>query len=195
MSTETARPAPVFLPRRTPRLVLCTPTPEDVDELLTFRAAPAVTRWLLSSTVDPRAYREGWLEAPDETEGHYAVVRLHDTAIGTIGLSLTGAMAQPTGRLAGREGKVSYLLNPEQAGNGYATEALTSMLELAFDQLGLHRVTAGCFADNTASWRVMEKVGMRREQHGVKDSWHEELGWLDGFTYAILREEWLERTQ
>lgn len=51
-------------------------------------------------------------------------------------------------------------------------------------------MTAGCFADNTASWRVMDKAGMRREQHGVKDSWHAELGWVDGYTYAMLREEW-----
>lgn len=38
--------------------------------------------------------------------------------------------------------------------------------------------------------RILEKAGMRREQHGVGDSWHAELGWLDGFTYAILAEEW-----
>jgi len=37
---------------------------------------------------------------------------------------------------------------------------------------------------------VGEKVGMRREQHGVGDSWHAELGWLDGYTYALLEDEW-----
>jgi RimJ/RimL family protein N-acetyltransferase len=63
-------------------------------------------------------------------------------------------------------------------------------LGLAFGELGLRRVTAGCFAGNVASWRVMEKVGMRREQHGVRDSWHAELGWVDGFTYAVLADEW-----
>ena len=62
-------------------------------------------------------------------------------------------------------------------------------LDLAFGALGLHRVTAGCFADNVATWRVMEKAGMRREQHGIQDSWHAELGWLDGFTYAVLADE------
>ena len=36
----------------------------------------------------------------------------------------------------------------------------------------------------------MEKLGMRREQHGVADSFHAELGWVDGFTYGILAEEW-----
>ena len=35
---------------------------------------------------------------------------------------------------------------------------------------------------------------MRREQHGVRDSWHADLGWIDGFTYAILAEEWLSRS-
>jgi hypothetical protein len=31
---------------------------------------------------------------------------------------------------------------------------------------------------------------MRREQHGVRDSWHSELGWVDGYTYAVLADEW-----
>ena len=60
---------------------------------------------------------------------------------------------------------------------------------VAFGDLRLRRVTAGCFAANIASWRVMEKTGMRREQHGVRDSWHAELGWVDGYTYAVLADE------
>ncbi len=52
-------------------------------------------------------------------------------------------------------------------------------------------MTAGCFADNLASRRVLEKVGMQLEQYGVRDSWHAELGWLDGCTFAILADEWL----
>jgi hypothetical protein len=31
---------------------------------------------------------------------------------------------------------------------------------------------------------------MRREQHGLRDSWHAELGWLDGYTYALLADDW-----
>jgi RimJ/RimL family protein N-acetyltransferase len=37
---------------------------------------------------------------------------------------------------------------------------------------------------------VLEKAGMRREQHGVEDSWHAELGWVDGYQYAMLAREW-----
>ena len=51
-------------------------------------------------------------------------------------------------------------------------------------------MTASCNADNPASVRVLEKAGMRREQHGVEDSWHADLGWVDGYQYAILAREW-----
>ena len=56
--------------------------------------------------------------------------------------------------------------------------------------LGARRVVADCFAANEASWRLMERVGMRREQHHVEDSLHAELGWLDGLGYALLATEW-----
>ncbi len=79
---------------------------------------------------------------------------------------------------------------PARTVAGFASEMIAAMLEVAFDDLGLHRVSGGCFADNTGSWRVMERCGMRREQHGVQDSWHADLGWVDGFTYAVLAQEW-----
>jgi len=95
--------------------------------------------------------------------------------------------------VSGEEHTAIRFIDPDHAGRGYATAISRALLDLAFDELGLHRVTAGCFADNVASWRVMEKLGMRREQHGVKDSWHAELGWVDGFTYGILADEWVTR--
>ncbi|GAB2984789.1 GNAT family N-acetyltransferase [Frigoribacterium salinisoli] len=55
---------------------------------------------------------------------------------------------------------------------------------------GTQGVTASCNADNIASARVLEKNGMRREQHGVEDSWHADLGWVDGYQYAMLDREW-----
>ena len=60
----------------------------------------------------------------------------------------------------------------------------------AFERLGLRRVVAYCNADNLGSVRSLEKAGMRREQHGIKDCWHDELGWVDGYQYAMLADEW-----
>ena len=46
--------------------------------------------------------------------------------------------------------------------------------------LGLRRVYAQCFEANTASWRLMEKLGMRRERHTRRESLHHSGQWLDG---------------
>ncbi len=66
------------------------------------------------------------------------------------------------------------------------------LIRLCFEDLALRRVTANCFADNVASWRLMERVGMRREVHTVRDSLHRSGQWLDGLGYALLADEWRE---
>ena len=58
---------------------------------------------------------------------------------------------------------LGWAFHPDHAGHGYATEAVRELLRVCFDDLRLRRVTADCFADNEASWRLMERVGMRRE--------------------------------
>lgn len=58
----------------------------------------------------------------------------------------------------------------------------------------MHRVVANSFLDNDTSWRLMERVGMRRETHAVKDSLHRSGRWFDTLVYAILEEEWRVRT-
>ncbi len=55
------------------------------------------------------------------------------------------------------------------------------------------RATAGAFADNLASIRVMEKFGMTIEGRSRRDSLHRELGWVDGVSAAILAEDWRAR--
>ena len=52
-----------------------------------------------------------------------------------------------------------------------------------------------CFADNVPSWRLMERLGMRREEYAVRDSLHRSGEWLDGMTYALLADEWRSRRQ
>jgi RimJ/RimL family protein N-acetyltransferase len=98
-------------------------------------------------------------------------------------------MGQP-GMPEGTEGLIGYIVHPDFAGRGVASDLARGLLAAAFGHLGLRRVTAGCNADNAPSVRVLEKAGMRREQHGVEDSWHAELGWVDGYQYAMLAREW-----
>lgn len=88
------------------------------------------------------------------------------------------------------QAELGWALHPDQAGQGYATEAVRELIRICFEDLGLRRVTANCFADNEASWRLMERVGMRREQYAVAESLHRSGAWLDGLGYALLADEW-----
>jgi len=77
---------------------------------------------------------------------------------------------------------------------GYGTEIGETLLRFGFNTLQVRRITADCNALNRGSYRVMERIGMRREAHFVKAKrGNSALGhaWCDRFQYAILREEWL----
>ena len=87
------------------------------------------------------------------------------------------------------QAELGWCLDPAHHGHGYGTEAVGELLRICFADLGLRRVTASCFADNTASWRLMERLHLRREQHTVRDSLHRDGQWLDGYGYALLAEE------
>ena len=88
-----------------------------------------------------------------------------------------------------RTREIGWVFAPEYQGQGYATEAARAVLGLAFEELGLHRMVATCDPRNRASYRVMEKLGMRREAHHIKDV-QIRGEWCDEYFYAILEEEW-----
>ena len=91
-----------------------------------------------------------------------------------------------------RTREIGWVFEPELHGQGYATEAARAVLELAFGTLDLHRVIATCDPRNTASQRVMERLGMRREGHFIQDV-QIRGEWADEYFYAILNEEWAEQ--
>ena len=88
-----------------------------------------------------------------------------------------------------RCGEIGYVINPDYAGNGYATEAGHALLELAFDGLGLHRVTARIDERNGASAAVLRKLGMRQEAVLVENEWFKGE-WTNEIDFAILEHEW-----
>jgi RimJ/RimL family protein N-acetyltransferase len=100
------------------------------------------------------------------------------------------APAQVQEQARGVQAELGWALRPEETGKGYATEAVDAVLRICFDGLGLRRLTASCFVANTASYRLMERVGMRREARTAKDALHPSGAWMDGYSYALLAEEW-----
>lgn len=146
---------------------------------------------MIRATVDPATFTQKWLASVDDPDDHSCAVFVGDQLIGTGSMEVLDGLGQDDAPEALKvEGMLGYILDPAHAGRGYATELAHNLMSLAFDDLGLRRVTAGCYADNAASMRILEKVGMRLEQRGVQDSWHGELGWIDGCTWGLLKEEW-----
>jgi RimJ/RimL family protein N-acetyltransferase len=79
-------------------------------------------------------------------------------------------------------------------GKGYATEAARALMDYSFNVLSLHRIYADTTNENIASWRVMERLGMRKEAC-LKQSEFRDGKWLDSLTYAILETEWPDRNR
>ncbi len=161
----------------------------DIEQLLSFRNDPEVNRFMIRTSVDPAAFRQEWLAIPTSDTDYSCVAELDGQVVAMGFLEVADGMGQP-GKPTRTEGSIGYIVDPGWAGQGVASRLARGLLAAAFDCLGLRRVTAGCNADNPASARVLEKAGMRREQHGVEDSWHAELGWVDGYEYAMLAREW-----
>lgn len=91
-----------------------------------------------------------------------------------------------------READIGYELNPEFWGRGYASEAAHAMVEFGFTELGVHRIWSWCIADNTASARVLEKLGMRQEGRLRENEYFKGRRW-DTLVYGILESEWRAR--
>ena len=183
----------VAWPLRTARLTLRAADADDVDATWEFRRLPEVTEWMTSATEDKEEYRARFLD-PDRLS-KTLVIELEGAVIDDLMVALGDAWAQAEVEERGRrvQAELGWCLDPAHCGQGMATEAVEELLRLCFDDLGLHRVTAACFADNEPSWRLMERVGMRREAHARADSLHRSRGWLDGMEYAMLADEWRAR--
>lgn len=180
----------VTWPVRTDRLTIRPVTIDDLARLYEIRALPGVSHWL---TQAPSSYAE-YLERNNNAVrlGQTLAIELGGVVVGDLYLAVEAPWSQleAAPRAHGTLGVVGWCVDPAYAGRGLATEGATALLRICFDGLGVRRVVAGAFAANVASVRVMQKIGMRQESYGVRESLHRDLGWLDGVGYAILAEEW-----
>ena len=139
---------------------------------------------------DRADFQANYVEA--ERYGRVIVIELDGAVIGELMVAIQDGWAQREvlDQVAGAEAELGWVIAPEHGGRGLATEAVAATVDVCFHRLGLRRVLAGCFAENVASWRLMERIGMRRESTGHRDGLHRTRGWLDGYMYALLAEEW-----
>ena len=179
---------------RTRRLTLRPATVRDAEPTWRYRQLESVNEWLSGGPADLDGYRALFTE-PARLAATVIVTLGHDAAapvIGDLMLRREDAWAQPEVADQARDvqAELGWALDPAYTGHGYATEAVRELLRHCFQDLGVRRVTADCFLDNESSWRLMERLGMRRELHAVRESLHRSGRWLDTVGYAILAEEW-----
>jgi ribosomal-protein-alanine N-acetyltransferase len=112
------------------------------------------------------------------------VLQTTHVLIGTRGIRMVTVHAQ--------EAELGYELHPAYWGHGYATEAAWHMLAFGFHTLPLQRVWAQCLAENTASVRVLERLGMRPERCQRRHTWMQNR-WWDRIMYTFDKTAWREQ--
>jgi len=86
--------------------------------------------------------------------------------------------------------EVGYVIHPDHAGQGFATEATAALIDLAFDGgLPVHRVSARLDERHQASAAVCRRLGMRQEASYVEGEWFKGE-WTTLLVFAVLEREW-----
>lgn len=154
------RADPAFEAIETERLRLRRSRPDDAEEISRYRSDPDVNRQQGWERTDPEGVRRDIEEmaarAPGEPGGWVQFTveeRRGGSLVGDVGLS--PADGEP-GVI-----KVGYTIDPAHQRRGYATEAVGALVRYAFEELGAAVVRAYASAENAASIRVAERVGMR----------------------------------
>jgi len=99
------------------------------------------------------------------------------------------SLLQPSDRTS----EMGWVIHSDFWGQGYGTEIGLALLRHGFESLSLHRIVAKCDSSNHGSYRIMEKLGMRREGLFVESRANKDNSgspFSDELAYAILEREW-----
>ncbi|WP_123535238.1 GNAT family N-acetyltransferase [Halosimplex salinum] len=184
-------PGPVFL--RGDRVTLRPPEEEDVDFLQRCHNDPAVR--LSMPRVHPQNRedaREEYVEGFDETVG---LLICGDGGDGNgddpdpdrLGFCALFRIEEASGRA-----EIGTWLAPDAEGEGYATDALSTLVDYAFEERRLHRLNAGRLASNDRSAALIDRLEFTEE--GRRSDYYFVGGeYVDRVEYGLLADEWSSR--
>lgn len=170
----------------TERLVVRRFVAGDAAAFAAYRSDPQVARYQSwdapVSEVDAERLVAEFAVAEEDTPGWFQyAVELRDggALIGDVGVGLHDNRMQA---------ELGFTVARPHQGRGYATEAVRCVLNRVF-AAGLRRVSAECDARNTASARLLERLGFRREGCRRQHTWIKGE-WTDDLLFGLLAEDW-----
>lgn len=185
---------PATLPVQTERLTLRTFERCDVDAVAAYHVLPSVQRYVFRQTRDICEVGDALaimcghvsLQRPGDTLTLAMVRKSDKRLIGHVALQWSDATAG--------QGEVRFVINPSYSGQGYAQEAISALLDLAFGHYRIHRIFMCCDGRDHHSIKLLQQMGMRLEAHYrehalFQGEWDEELH------FAILNREWQQSSK
>jgi RimJ/RimL family protein N-acetyltransferase len=173
----------------TERLCLRPYRESDLDDLYAIRSLPEVVRYLYGDVRSRQEVEELLAEHAKRTslsaDGDALVLAAERREDGRV---IGDVMLWLRSREHG-QGEIGFAFHPAAQGHGYAREAATELLRIAFGPLGLHRVFGRADARNDASAALMRRLGMRQEAH-FRENEIFKGAWGDEIVYAVLQSEW-----
>ena len=176
-----------WFPVLTSRLLLRPFTERDESDLHEYGSDPIVsqyTDWGPNTAAQSRDRIQHHLKEqlvwPRDEVDLAIELRAESKIIGAIRLKIQDELS--------RTADFGFSFNRKYWNQGYATEAASALFCVAFTTLALHRVWGTCDTRNVASWRVMEKLGMRREAKFRRDVFQKGQ-WRDSYLYAMLEDD------
>lgn len=172
---------------QTPRLTLRELHEDDWPDVLAYQSDPRYLEFYEAEDRTPEDVRSFVKMLADlqheRPRRKFQLVTLSDDAclIGNCGIR----------RLNGSdiEADIGYELAPVHWGKGYATDAVRAIVAFGFTELGVHRISARCIADNGRSVRVLEKLGMWQEDRLLENEWFKGRSW-DTLVFALNEPKW-----
>jgi ribosomal-protein-alanine N-acetyltransferase len=172
---------------QTDRLKLREFTFEDYDGVHAFASDPEVCKYVVwgpNTPSDTKTFLQRSIsEQKENPRFRYNLAVVHPTK------GVIGSCALNVQSLEYRSASIGYILNRLYWGIGYGTEIARRLIIYGFEDLNMYRMTADCDPQNIASWKVMEKNGMKRD--GLLR--HNQIirgEWSDSYIYSILQPEY-----
>ncbi|MCC8145077.1 MAG: GNAT family N-acetyltransferase [Bacteroidales bacterium] len=172
----------------TDRLVIRLAKPDDAEAIYSYRSDFIENKyqgWFPDSVKEVRDYINNMPKTIDVADVcfQFAIISVDENRlIGDMGIIFTNHKNM--------QAEIGCTLHKNYKGKGYATEALKAMTNYLFVSLDKHRIVASVDPRNTASIRLIERLGFRKEAH-FKESYYLRGEWADDIIYAMLKREWV----